>query len=91
MYLIYGWKIINENLLRGFLMMKQFLYSNLTDLIVKIVTTYILAAKLSLNGFWIGNMLGKLISVIICTFIIWHGNLLLQDLRYVNEANQIET
>lgn len=71
-YLFYGWKIINESLLRGFLMMKEYLYSNLSDLVVKIAATYFLVAKLSLNGFWIGNMLGKIFSLIIGMIAIRH-------------------
>lgn len=69
-YLFYGWKIITESVLRGFLMMKEYLYSNLSDLVVKIVFTYILVTQFSLNGFWIGNMLGKVISFIICVWVI---------------------
>ncbi|MBE6068531.1 MAG: MATE family efflux transporter [Clostridium lundense] len=64
-YLFYGWKILNESVLRGLLMMKKYLYSNLSDLMVKIVATYFLVSQFSLSGFWIGNMLGKVISLII--------------------------
>lgn len=69
-YLFYGWKIINENVLRGFMRMKEYLYSNLSDLITKIITTYALVSLFSLNGFWIGNMLGKVVSLIISIWAI---------------------
>ncbi|QGU95788.1 MATE family efflux transporter [Clostridium bovifaecis] len=75
-YLFYGWKIINESVLRGFLMMKEYLYSNLSDLVVKIAATYVLVSQFSFNGFWVGNMLGKVISLIICILAIRHNNLL---------------
>lgn len=75
-YLFYGWKTINESVLRGFLQMKNYLYSNLSDLIVKIVMTYILVAQFSLHGFWMGNMLGKVIAFIISMLVIWRNNLL---------------
>lgn len=78
-YLFYGWKIINESVLRGFMRMKEYLYSNLSDLIVKIVMTYLLVSKFSLNGFWIGNMLGKVVAFIICMFGIRHNHLLKKD------------
>lgn len=69
-YLFYGWKILNESVLRGLLMMKKYLYSNLSDLMVKIVATYFLISQFSLGGFWIGNMLGKVISLIISILAI---------------------
>jgi putative efflux protein, MATE family len=81
-YLFYGWKTINESLLRGFLMMKGYLYSNLSDLIVKIATTYVLVSQFSLNGFWIGNMLGKVFAFIICIFSIRRNHLLQNNLVY---------
>lgn len=78
-YLFYGLKTINESVLRGFLMMKEFLFSNLSDLIIKIATTYVLVAQFSLNGFWIGNMLGKIIAFIIGMLTIWHNHLFQQN------------
>lgn len=85
-YLFYGWKIINESVLRGFLMMKEYLYSNLSDLIIKIVSTYFLVAQFSLNGFWIGNMLGKVIAFVICMLAIWHNHLLNQNSTCITDA-----
>lgn len=84
-YLFYGWKIINENVLRGFLMMKEYLYSNLSDLVVKIAATYVLVAQFSLNGFWIGNMLGKVVSLIISILAIRHCNIIQNNSVYSNE------
>lgn len=75
-YLFYGWKIINESVLRGFMRMKEYLYSNLSDLIIKIIMTYVLVSQFSLNGFWIGNMLGKVFAFIICMLCIWQNPLL---------------
>jgi putative MATE family efflux protein len=83
-YLFYGWKIINESILRGFLLMKKYLYSNLSDLIVKIVMTYILVAQFSLHGFWMGNMLGKVIAFIISMLAIYHNNLLKKCSNNIN-------
>ena len=85
-YLFYGWKIINESVLRGFLMMKEFLYSNLSDLAVKIASTYVLVSKFSLNGFWIGNMLGKVVSLTICILVIRY-----KHLPQKNQCTQIKT
>lgn len=75
-YLFYGWKIINESMLRGFLMMKEYLYSNLSDLAVKIFMTYLLVIPFSTHGFWIGNLLGKLISFLISAVIIHRKHLI---------------
>lgn len=72
-YLFYGWKILNESVLRGLLMMKEYLYSNLSDLLVKIVATYFLVSQFYLSGFWIGNMLGKVISLIISILAVRHN------------------
>lgn len=74
-YFAYGWKIMNENLLRGFSRMKDFLRSNLTDLFVRMIATYILVYVASLNGFWMGNMLGKVVSFIISVYAIRKGQL----------------
>jgi putative MATE family efflux protein len=75
-YLFYGWKIINESVLRGFLMMKKYLLSNLSDLIVKVVLTYLLVIPFSLDGFWMGNMLGKVVAFIISMLVIKQKHLL---------------
>ena len=88
-YLLYGWKTINESVLRGFLLMKEYLYSNLSDLIVKITTTYVLVAQFSLNGFWIGNMLGKVIALIICMLAIWHNHLVQQNSVLVSKLTEL--
>lgn len=84
-YLFYGWKIINENVLRGFMLMKEYLYSNLSDLVVKIASTYVLVWAFSLNGFWIGNMLGKIISLIISILAIRHSSLLKKNSAGLDE------
>lgn len=75
-YLLYGWKIINENLLRGFTRMKDFLRSNLSDLFVRMAATYILVTFISLNGFWAGNLVGKAVSFILSIYAIKKGHLL---------------
>ena len=84
-YLFYGLKTINESVLRGFLMMKEYLSSNLSDLVVKITATYFLVSQFSLSGFWIGNMLGKVISLIICILAIRNNNLLQKNSVYTND------
>jgi len=80
-YLFYGWKVISESVLRGLMRMKEYLYSNLSDLFIKIVMTYVLVYQFSLNGFWIGNMLGKLFAFFICMYSIWRNNLLNKAFR----------
>jgi Na+-driven multidrug efflux pump len=80
-YLFSGWKIINESVLRGFMRMKEYLYSNLSDLVVKLIMTYILVSQFSLHGFWMGNMLGKMISFLISVFLIMHVRLLHKDVQ----------
>jgi putative MATE family efflux protein len=79
-YLFSGWKTINESVLRGLMRMKEYLYSNLTDLVVKIVMTYILVSQFSLHGFWMGNMLGKMIALLISAFVLLHGRLLKKNI-----------
>ncbi len=69
-YLFYGWKVMNESLLRGFLKMKQYLYSNLSDLVFKVILSYAFVALFSTHGFWMGNMFGKVVSSGIATCII---------------------
>lgn len=75
-YLLSGWKIINESLLRGFLKMKDYLYSNLSDLAGKVIMTYVFVAQFSLHGFWMGNMFGKIIAFGISTYLIIKGGIL---------------
>ena len=60
--------------------MKDFLRSNLSDLFVRMITTYILVYLFSLNGFWMGNMLGKVASFIISVYAIRKGHLFTKDL-----------
>jgi putative MATE family efflux protein len=79
-YIFYGCKIINESVLRGFMRMREYLYSNLSDLITKIIMTYLLVAQFSLPGFWIGNMLGKIVAFVISMIIISREHLLKKDL-----------
>lgn len=69
-YLGWNWKIINENFIRAFMKMKAYLLSNLSDLLFKVVFTYLLVWMISLDGFWIGNTLGKVVSVGISFFVI---------------------
>lgn len=78
-YFVYGWKIMNENLLRGFSRMKDFLRSNLSDLFVRMLSTYMLVYLFAINGFWMGNMLGKVVSFIISIYAIKKGQLFTKD------------
>lgn len=75
-YLLFGWKIINESLLRGCLKMKAYLVSNLSELLSKTAMTYVLVLIFSLHGFWMGNMFGKLISFVISAIIIIKSQIL---------------
>lgn len=83
-YLFYGWKIINESILRGFLKMKEYLCSNLADLIGKVIMTYLLIIPFALHSFWMGNMFGKLIAFVISAVIIVKGRFLRK-----NELSQL--
>jgi Na+-driven multidrug efflux pump len=82
-YLFYGWKIINESVLRGFLMMKEYLLSNLSDLVVKVVLTYLLVIPFSLSGFWMGNMLGKVVAFIISMLVIKQKHLINRKQKHI--------
>lgn len=86
-YFMYGWKIINENLLRGFSRMKDFLRSNLTDLFVRMIMTYIFVCLISLNGFWIGNMLGKIASFIVSVYAIRKAHLFVKNIASDKNPN----
>ncbi|MDF2941443.1 MAG: multidrug efflux protein [Herbinix sp.] len=78
-YLFYGWKIMNESILRGFMRMREYLFSNLSDLIIKLIMTYILVTQFSLPGFWMGNMIGKIVAFVISMLIISRRHLLKKD------------
>lgn len=87
-YFAYGWKIMNENLLRGFSRMKDFLRSNLSDLFIRMITTYVLVSLFSLHGFWMGNMLGKVVSFFLSTYGIKKGQLLTKD--FISGSTQLK-
>ncbi len=78
-YLLYGWKIINESVLRGLLNMKAFLISNLSDLFLRTTMSYFFVWMFSSHGFWMGNMFGKLVSVAISMFFIIKSGLLISN------------
>lgn len=70
-YFITAYKNLNESVLRGYGRMKEFLCSNITDLIVKVVSTYILIKLIASSSFWIGNMCGRIASFAISSFILY--------------------
>lgn len=69
-YLFTSWKIVNENLLRGCMKMKPYLISNLTDIIVKMTTTYLFINTFSEHSFWSGNTLAKIASFTVSLLFI---------------------
>ncbi len=75
-YFFTGWKIVNESIFRGYLRMKEYLISNLSDLLGKVLFTYSSVWLFSYQGFWIGGMLGKMISFAISMFIIKKSGML---------------
>ncbi|MGB4660537.1 MAG: MATE family efflux transporter [Mobilitalea sp.] len=79
-YFFFGWKIINENLLRGFVKMKEYLFSNISELFIKLFLTYLFVIPFSLHAFWMGNMLGKLVSFAISMIVIYKGHLFTKKL-----------
>ncbi len=79
---------MNENLLRGFSRMKDFLRSNLSDLFIRMITTYVLVSLFSLHGFWMGNMLGKVVSFFLSTYGIKKGQLLTKD--FISGSTQLK-
>ncbi len=69
-YLFGGLKIVNENLLRGCMKMKVYLYANLTDIIVRTLATYLLISTISDHSFWLGNTIAKVMSFCISLIAI---------------------
>lgn len=69
-------KFFHESILRGSEHMKTFLLSNISDLVIKILATFLLVQAVSLHGFWLGNTIAKVISLIISTFFIRKYHLL---------------
>ncbi|MFV0341859.1 MAG: MATE family efflux transporter [Anaerocolumna sp.] len=84
-YFAYGFKILNENLLRGFSRMKDFLRSNLSDLFCRMIFTYLFVYLFALHGFWMGNMFGKIVSLLISVYAIKKGNLFTNKLHIQKE------
>lgn len=64
-------KFMNESLLRSSMNMTYFLISNLSDLFIKIVSTYMLLSPLVTNAFWSGETIGKFISFLLSFFFIY--------------------
>lgn len=62
-------KFMNENLLRSHIFMKKFLISNFSDLFFKIGITYLIVS-FSTHAFWMGEMVGKLVAVMISTYFL---------------------
>lgn len=65
-------KFMNENLLRSYTNMKQFLISNFSDLFFKLGITYFILSY-STHAFWIGETVGKLISVLISSYFLLYN------------------
>ena len=70
MLLISVFKYMNESLLRSAMHMTSFLISNLSDLFVKVISTYILLSFISTNAFWLGETLGKSLSSILSFILV---------------------
>ena len=51
--------------------MTSFLISNLSDLFVKVISTYILLSFISTNAFWLGETLGKSLSSILSFILVF--------------------
>lgn len=71
MLLISVFKYMNESLLRSAMRMTSFLISNLSDLFVKVISTYILLSFISTNAFWLGETLGKSLSSILSFILVF--------------------
>lgn len=83
MMLFYGWKNINESLLRGYAKMKSFLISNMSDLILRVAMAALLLPIFDLNSFWIANTIGTLIAFIVSMYFLKRHHIL----HVVNEKN----
>ncbi|MGN1387372.1 MAG: MATE family efflux transporter [Bacillus sp. (in: firmicutes)] len=70
MLLLYGLKSTNESLLRGYAKMKSFLFSNLSDLFIRVAMTALLIPIFDLNSFWIAYTLGIIISLTISSILL---------------------
>ncbi len=69
-YFFSSLKIVNENLLRGCMKMKAYLYANLTDIIARTIATYLLISSIANHSFWVGNTIAKGISFAISLIAI---------------------
>ena len=70
MLLLYGLKSTNESLLHGYAKMKSFLFSNLSDLFIRVAMTALLIPIFDLNSFWIAYTLGIIISLTISSILL---------------------
>ncbi len=58
-------KNVNESLLRGCMKMKAYLLSNLSDITIRTIATYLLIESISKHSFWAGNTIAKGCSLVI--------------------------
>lgn len=56
-------KFLNEGLLRSMVHMKEYLYCNIGELIVKVMGIYILLQPLATNAFWSAELLARILML----------------------------
>ncbi len=63
--------IINEGLLRSSMNMTYFLISNLSDLFIRMIATYLLLVPFATNAFWLGAIIGRAVSFLLSFLFIY--------------------
>lgn len=65
-------KFMNEGLLRSMILMKEYLYCNVGELVLKLILTYSSLPILATNAFWSSELLARIILVFASTYCIIH-------------------
>lgn len=81
-------KFMNENLLRSALQMKNYLFCNVGDLLVRIGSIFLLLQLLSENVFWIGELLGRLFALVFSFYFLYQLKQKMKVLPTASEINE---
>lgn len=72
-YLIVGAKIVCDGVLRGAGAMKEFMLGTFTDLILRVILSYVLAYFIGYPGIWISYPLGWIVGTASSIYFYYKG------------------
>ena len=72
-YFVISIKLVVDGMLRGAGAMFSFMVATFTDLVLRVILSYILAAVFEATGIWLSWPVGWFIAAVLSVFFYWRG------------------